>query len=31
MNSYAPDYSRIAEAYAKLGKELAKYMSKVIY
>ncbi|MCB2207139.1 MAG: hypothetical protein KQH67_02475 [Bacteroidetes bacterium] len=31
MNSYSPDYNRIAEAYAKLGKELAKYMSKVIY
>jgi hypothetical protein len=31
MNSYSPDYYRIAEAYAKLGKELAKYMGKVIY
>ncbi len=31
MSSYSPDYNRIAEAYAKLGKELAKYMAKVIY
>lgn len=31
MNSYSPDYNRIAEAYAKLGKELAKYMSRVVY
>lgn len=31
MNSYSPDYNRIAEAYAKLGKELAKYMSQVVY
>ncbi len=31
MGSYYPDYRRIAEAYAKCGKELAKYMSKVIY
>lgn len=31
MSSYSPDYNRIEEAYAKLGKELAKYMSKVIY
>ena len=31
MGSYYPDYLRIAEAYAKCGKELAKYMSRVIY
>jgi hypothetical protein len=31
INSYSPDYKRIAEAYAKLGKELAKYMSRVVY
>ncbi len=28
---YSADFSRIEEAYAKCGKELAKYMSKVIY
>jgi len=31
MNSYSPDYNRIGEAYAKFGKELAKYLSKVVY
>jgi hypothetical protein len=31
MGSYYPDYRRIAEAYAKCGKELAKYLSKEIY
>jgi hypothetical protein len=31
MGSYYPDYRRIAEAYAKCGKELAYYMSRVIY
>jgi hypothetical protein len=31
MGSYYPDNRRIAEAYAKCGKELAKYMLKVIY
>lgn len=31
MGSYYPDHRRIAEAYAKCGKELAKYLSKVVY
>ena len=31
MGSYYPDHLRIAEAYAKCGKELGKYMSRVIY
>jgi hypothetical protein len=31
MGSYSPDFRRIEEAYAKCGKELAQYMSKVIY
>ena len=31
MGSYYPDCRRIAEAYAKCGKELAKYISKVVY
>jgi hypothetical protein len=31
MSSYSADFRRIEEAYAKCGKELAKYMRKVIY
>lgn len=31
MNSYSTDFRRIEEAYAKCGKELAKYIKKVIY
>ena len=31
MSSYSTDFRRIEEAYAKCGKELAKYMRKVIY
>ncbi|MDD3878012.1 MAG: hypothetical protein PHT69_15435 [Bacteroidales bacterium] len=31
MSSYSSDFRRIEEAYAKCGKELAKYMRKVIY
>lgn len=31
MNSYSDGFRRIEEAYAKCGKELAKYMRKVIY
>lgn len=30
-SSYSADFRRIEEAYAKCGKELAKYMRKVIY
>jgi hypothetical protein len=30
-SSYSPDFRRIEEAYGKCGKELAKYMRKVIY
>lgn len=31
MSSYSADFRRIEEAYAKCGKELARYMRKVIY
>ena len=31
MSSYSADFRRIEEAYAKCGKELARYMKKVIY
>jgi hypothetical protein len=31
MSSYSADFRRIEEAYAKCGKELAKYLKKVIY
>ena len=31
MDSFSEDYRRIEEAYAKCGKELARYMSKKIY
>jgi hypothetical protein len=31
FSSYSDDYRRIEESYAKCGKELAKYMCKVIY
>lgn len=31
MSSYSADFRRIEEAYAKCGKELAKYMIKKIY
>jgi hypothetical protein len=31
FSSYSEDYRRIEEAYAKCGKELAKYLCKVIY
>lgn len=31
FNVYSSDYRRVEEAYAKCGKELAKYMRKVIY
>jgi len=31
MSSYSADFRRVEEAYAKCGKELAKYMRKVIY
>lgn len=31
FSSYSADFRRIEEAYAKCGKELAKYMRKVIY
>jgi hypothetical protein len=30
-SSYSPDFRRIEEAYAKCGKELAKYMCREIY
>jgi hypothetical protein len=30
-SSYSPDFRRIEEAYGKCGKELARYMRKVIY
>lgn len=30
MSSYSPDFKRIEEAFAKCGKELAKYLRKVI-
>jgi hypothetical protein len=31
FSSYSDDFRRIEEAYAKCGKELAKYMCKEIY
>ena len=31
FSSYSADFRRIEEAYAKCGKELAKYMLKIIY
>ena len=31
LSSYSSDFRRIEEAYAKCGKELAKYMKRVIY
>jgi hypothetical protein len=31
MASYSADFRRIEEAYAKCGKELAQFLSKVIY